>query len=62
MGRKSRERLSLQKVLGDFRKTEESPAHRKGTFKIDARFEEALNTIPKVKPQPGKQHKGKGES
>ncbi len=52
MNRKSRLRLNVQKVLADFQKVEESSSHRKGTFKITAPFEEALETILRVKPNP----------
>jgi hypothetical protein len=41
--------LSVEKVLDEFEKEENSPAHRKGTFTIDAPFEKALNTILKIK-------------
>jgi hypothetical protein len=52
MNRKSRERLNVAKVLSEFRKAEKSSAHRQGTFKIKAPFEEALNTILKARPEP----------
>jgi hypothetical protein len=42
--------LNVAKVLEDFRKAEESTAHRKGTFKIDKPFDEALDIILKAKP------------
>jgi hypothetical protein len=42
--------LSVQKVLAEFRKSEESTAHRKGTFKIDMPFEDALKIVAHAKP------------
>ncbi|MGA9059649.1 MAG: hypothetical protein WB763_24430 [Terriglobia bacterium] len=44
------DRLSIEKVLAEFQKPEESQAHRNGTFKIDAPFEQALKAILKAKP------------
>ena len=52
--KKPRERLNIGKVLTDFQKAEESSSHRKGTFKIDAPFEQALKTILKAKPEKAK--------
>ena len=43
--------LNVAKILEDFRKTEESSSGRNGTFKIDAPFEKALDTILKAKPE-----------
>jgi len=43
--------LNVEGVLREFRISEESQAHRKGTFKINAPFEKALYTILKAKPQ-----------
>lgn len=54
--RKSNEPLDVAKVMEDFQKSERSPSHRNGTFKIDASFEKALDTILKAKPEP-KKHK-----
>jgi hypothetical protein len=51
MTRKTDDRLNITKVLEDFQTAEESTAHRKGTFKIDKPFEEALGTILKAKPE-----------
>lgn len=51
MGRKSNT-ISVEKVLAEFHKAENSTAHRKGTFKIDAPFDDALNKILKAKPEP----------
>jgi len=42
--------LDVRKILEQFQEAEESKAHRKGTFKIDAPFERALDTILKSKP------------
>jgi hypothetical protein len=47
-------RLSVKKVLSEFQKAENSPGRRKGTFKIDAPFEDALDRILKAKPAPKK--------
>jgi len=43
-------RFDVAKVMEEFQKSEESPLHRNGTFKIDAPFEKALDTILKAKP------------
>ena len=51
MGRKTEDRLNVAKVVEDFQKAEQSPGHRNGTFKIDAPFERALDTILKSKPE-----------
>ena len=40
------------KVMEDFQKAEESPFDRSGTFKIEKPFDEALDTILKIKLQP----------
>lgn len=48
--RKLKDSLSVDKVLKEFREYEESSGHRKGTFKIDAPFDEALKKILKAKP------------
>ena len=45
-------RFSVEKVLADFQEAEKS-SQRKGTFKIEAPFEKALDTILKV-PHPPK--------
>jgi hypothetical protein len=37
--------------MQEFQKAEGSPSHRKGTFKIDKPFEEALDIVLKAKPQ-----------
>jgi len=42
--------LDVAKVIEDFQKSEESSGHRNGTFKINAPFEKALDTILKAKP------------
>jgi len=46
--------LDVAKVMKEFQEAEESTAHRKGTFKIEKPFEEALDTILKVNPGPNK--------
>ncbi len=50
--RRKTQNLSVKKVLAEFRKAENSTAHRKGTFKIDVPFEDALKAIAKAKPEP----------
>ncbi|MGD1103516.1 MAG: hypothetical protein ABSA59_15810 [Terriglobia bacterium] len=40
----------VQRVLEEFQEAEKSTSHRKGTFKNDAPFEKALDTILKVEP------------
>jgi len=42
------------RVMEDFQKAEESSSPRNGTFKINAPFERALDTILKAKPEPKK--------
>jgi len=37
--------LSVKKVLAEFQKAENSTAHRKGTFRIDVPFEDALKMM-----------------
>jgi hypothetical protein len=49
MSRKLSERLNVAKILNEFQKSEGALPHRKGTFRIDKPFEEALNTIVKTK-------------
>ena len=49
-------KLSIEKVLAEFQKSEQSTAHRKGTFKIDMPFEDALKVVARAKPEP-KSHK-----
>jgi hypothetical protein len=51
MSRKTND-LNIAKVMADFQEVEDSPSHRKGTFKIDKPFDEALRTILKAKPEP----------
>ena len=48
------EGLDVDKVIQEFQKAEESSSGRNGTFKIDAPFEKALDTILKAKPEPKK--------
>jgi hypothetical protein len=43
--------LDVAKVMEDFQKAEESPTRRKGAFKIDKPFDEALDIILKAKPE-----------
>jgi hypothetical protein len=52
-------KLDVRKLLEEFQKAEESPARHNGTFKIDAPFENALDTIIKAKPD-SKKAKVKG--
>jgi hypothetical protein len=46
--------LNVQKVMEEFKKTEESAGGRSGTFKIGKPFDEALDIILKAKPEPKK--------
>jgi hypothetical protein len=59
MARKN-QNLSVGKVLAEFRKAEKSSAHRKGTFKIDMPFEDALKVVARAKPEPKKIKRLKG--
>ncbi|MGO8791468.1 MAG: hypothetical protein ACLQVL_29320 [Terriglobia bacterium] len=43
--------ISVERILAEFEKAERDPPHRNGTFKIEKPFDEALDTILKVKPQ-----------
>ena len=54
MSKKTDDRLDVAKVMEDFQREEESPSHRKGAFKIERPFDEALDTILKAKPEPRK--------
>jgi hypothetical protein len=49
--------LNVAKVMDEFKKQEESPSRRNGTFKINAPFDKALDTILKAKPEPKKYQK-----
>jgi hypothetical protein len=42
--------LNISKVLSDFTEYEKSPKGRKGTFKINKPFEEAIDAILRAKP------------
>lgn len=46
-----RNSLNIGGVLSEFQETEKSKAHRKGTFKIEAPFEKAIDTILKAMPE-----------
>jgi hypothetical protein len=52
--------LNVKKVLTEFQKAENAPARRNGTFKIDAPFEKALDTILKAKPDTKQSKSPKG--
>lgn len=52
--RKPGEALDIRKLMSQFHKSAESQSHRKGSFKIEAPFERALDTILKVNPGPKK--------
>lgn len=45
-----RANLNVSKVIKEFEKNEKSSAHRKGTFKIEAPFEKAVNALLQAKP------------
>ena len=57
---KRNEDLNIEKVMDDFEKVEKLPLHRKGTFKIDKPFEQALETIIKADPKL-RNHKSKAK-
>lgn len=42
--------LNVKEIIQLAQKAEESKAHRKGTFKIEAPFDKALDSILKSKP------------
>lgn len=48
--------IDVEEVLKEFREYEESSGRRKGTFKIDAPFDEALKKILKAKPKAKRPH------
>jgi hypothetical protein len=62
MRKKSDDRLDVSTVMEEFQKSEASSGHRKGTFKIDAPFEKALDTILKAKPSVNRQLKKKART
>lgn len=41
--------LDVNRVIKEFDKSEHSETHRRGTFKIEAPFDKALNTVLKSK-------------
>jgi hypothetical protein len=45
------EPLNVRKVLEEFQEAESKKSHRRGTFKIDKPFEEALDSLLKAKPK-----------
>jgi hypothetical protein len=45
------EPLNVQKVLQEFEEAEREKTHRKGTFRIDRPFEEALDTLLRPRPK-----------
>jgi hypothetical protein len=57
---RSDNKVDVVKVMKEFQEAEESLAHRNGTFKIDAPFEDALKIIVKAKPEPKKTNSRKG--
>jgi len=56
---KNQDKLNVGEVMKQFRELEESPMPHKGTFKINAPFEKAIDTILKAQPDP-KKPKAKG--
>lgn len=44
--------IAVEKILHDFEKSETSHQRRKGKFKIEASFDEAMKKILKAKPEP----------
>jgi hypothetical protein len=51
-GRRREPEFSVSDALEKFQGYEDSPAHRKGTFKINASFEEALDRVLRLKTKP----------
>ena len=51
---KDKQQLNMKQLLEKFKEQEESSVRRKGTFKIDTPFEEAVKSILKAKPHPKK--------
>ena len=51
---KLNQRLDIQKIVKEFNQSEQESNGRKGTFKIDAPFDEAVKSILKAKPEPKK--------
>jgi hypothetical protein len=49
MKAKTRKEIEIRKIVKEFERSESSKAHRKGTFKIEAPFEKALDTVLKSK-------------
>lgn len=47
---RNKSHLDTAKIVKAFQKSESSTAHHKGTFKINAPFEKALETVLKSKP------------
>jgi len=43
--------INVKKIIDEFQKDEGTPSKRKGTFKINSRFEEAMKSILKAKPE-----------
>ena len=56
--RRKKQSLQIEKVLAEFEKAEKSTSHRKGTFKIDVPFEQALKIVAHAKPEPKKPKRG----
>jgi hypothetical protein len=57
---KKQSKLNVEEAMAEFLKSEESSPHRKGTFKIDAPFEDALKIIVKATPDSKKTNPRKG--
>lgn len=49
--------LNMKDVIRKFEEDERSASRRRGAFKIDAPFDEALKRILKAKPEPRKTKK-----
>lgn len=47
--------VDVREIIKEFEKSEESKAHRKGTFKINEPFEKAVDSL--LKSRPRKKHK-----
>jgi hypothetical protein len=54
------QKMTIEEVMAESLRSEESSQHRKGTFKIDATFEDAPKIIVKARPTSNKTNTHKG--
>jgi hypothetical protein len=47
MSKTQKTKLDTDKIMREFQQVENSEAHRRGTFKVEAPFEKAVDTILK---------------